>query len=528
MAVVSQPGERNLGLLAVGASLFLCVARLSVAHGTGFGDAEALYASYALHPQPAYVEHPGLIGSIARLIGRGGAPTPVLAHFATAILATLLPWAGALAARASGATWRGALVTVIALALTPELSIGLFGLTPDLPLAFAWLLGLGMTALALRSEPGSRRALAALLLAGVCAGLACLSKASGVLLVLSIVVALLFRPRIWLGFGPWSLLGVIAILVAPVVLWEVRHGYPMLRHRLITSQLDAGLSLRNLGLLIGGQLAYVTPPFLVAAAMLAWDLHKRRKEELVFRLFWLGVLIPGTFLLALCLWSKRAEPHWIAPAYLPLALYVSRVGIGKRLGTACVAVGLALVPVAWVWVKTPLPVKLLDAKNLRYDVSNDLYAWGPGRKLVREAVAAVSLEFGQLPVVVGPHYVVCAQAHAAVGNAAPVGCNTVNRDDFDSWYPRARWINAPFIVYVHDSRFDLDPERELPNRIVRGRSQVDIVRGGVPVRTIWVTILEKGSDVGLQAGAAARSPATSMSFSSSSVSGFGVVSSLSP
>ena len=28
----------------------------------GFGDSEALYACYALHPQPAYLDHPALIG----------------------------------------------------------------------------------------------------------------------------------------------------------------------------------------------------------------------------------------------------------------------------------------------------------------------------------------------------------------------------------------------------------------------------------------------------------------------------------
>jgi hypothetical protein len=490
---------RRLASFAIAVSLFMCALRLSVAYGTGFGDAEALYASYALHPQPAYLDHPGLIGSIARLLGRGNAPSPALAHVFTAILATLLPWVGALAARAAGATWRGSLITLLALALTPELSIGLFGLTPDLPLAFAWLGALGLTSFALRAEPSSRRTLAALLGAGACAGVACLSKASGALLVLTLLIALATRPRLWLTAGPWAAVGIIAILVTPVVMWEARHGFPMLRHRLISTQLDAGLSLRNLGVLIGGQLAYVTPPFLLAAGFAAWDLHKRRKEEPTFRLFWLAVLIPGTVLVLLCLWSRVAEPHWVAPAYLPLALYVARAGVGRRLGIACASVGIATVLLAWALVKTPLSISLFGASyQPRYDPSNDLYAWGPGRKLVREAVAAVSLEFRQLPVVVGPHYIVCAQAHAAIGNAAPVGCNTPRRDDFDFWYPRSQWIDAPFIVYVHDNRFPVDPERELPNRIVRGRQQVEVVRGGVPVRVIAVTILEKGSEVGLR------------------------------
>ena len=34
----------------------------------GFGDSEALYACYAMHPQPAYLDHPGLIGVIMQII----------------------------------------------------------------------------------------------------------------------------------------------------------------------------------------------------------------------------------------------------------------------------------------------------------------------------------------------------------------------------------------------------------------------------------------------------------------------------
>ena len=63
------------------------VERFLVANGTGFGDAEALYASYALHPQPAYLDHPGLVGFVARALGAGGAPTPQTAHVFASVIA---------------------------------------------------------------------------------------------------------------------------------------------------------------------------------------------------------------------------------------------------------------------------------------------------------------------------------------------------------------------------------------------------------------------------------------------------------
>src|SRR6185436_6162329 len=119
-------------ILAIG-TLALLAVRLYAATRLGFGDAEALYACYARHPQPVYLDHPGLIGVIARMIGRGGAPGPIAAHVGTSLLATAAPWVAAWAARAMGASWPGAALAAFTLMLVPEISVGLFGLTPDLP-----------------------------------------------------------------------------------------------------------------------------------------------------------------------------------------------------------------------------------------------------------------------------------------------------------------------------------------------------------------------------------------------------------
>ena len=131
---------------------------------------------------------------------------------------------------------------------------------------------------------------------------------------------------------------------------------------------------------------------------------------------------------------------------------------GRVLGVASVATGVAVAIVAWLWVMTPLPIYTLgSAYRARYDLANDLYAWGPGRRLIEQAVDEARLDAQKLPVVVGPHYIVCAQAHAVLGGSVPVGCNSPIRDDFDAWYPRQRWLDAPVVLYVQDSRFEVDP-----------------------------------------------------------------------
>jgi hypothetical protein len=485
--------------LVVSVALFML--RLAVSSGTGFGDAEALYASYALHPQPVYLDHPGLIGFIARLLGAGGAPSPARAHVFTTVVATLFPWLGALAARAAGASWRGAFRTVIGLALVPEFAIGLYAFAPELPLAVAWMGALALAAVGLRAKPGSNRAMFGILGAGVLVGLSCLSQASGVLLGLALFIAFLAKPgrAHFRTPAPWVAMLLVGILIAPAVRWEAHNGYPLLHHRLVATQAHAGLSLRNLGALVGGQLLYVTPPFLIAAWFLLRDVWKTRKDDPVSHLLWIATVVPGAALVVLCLWSRVAEPHWLAPAYLPLGIQLGRSDVvGRKLALGSVITGAAIAALAWVWIKTDLPIELMGSHyRARYDLANDLYTWGPARQLLDDAVETSMIDSAHLPVVVGPHWVVCAQAQAAVGNKVPVGCNTPMRDDFDRWYPRKRWLDAPVILYVTDSRFHIDPEKELPNRTVKSISRVAIRRGGHVVRTVRIIRLDKASDVGL-------------------------------
>src|ERR1700733_5098146 len=115
-----REGRATLAALAAVSASLLAV-RLFAATRVGFGDSEALYAAYALHPQSAYLDHPGLIGVFARFVGGGTAPSPERAHEVTALLAAAVPWAMALFCRSAGATWRRSLITAIVVALVPEM-----------------------------------------------------------------------------------------------------------------------------------------------------------------------------------------------------------------------------------------------------------------------------------------------------------------------------------------------------------------------------------------------------------------------
>lgn len=476
---------------AIALSVLLGMLRLHLAGLVGFGDAEALYVSYALHPAPAYLDHPGLVGALARLIGGGGAPGPEAVHRFTALAATALPWAGFAAARAAGAPAGAALRSFFALALLPEASIGLFGLTPDLPLCFAWLAALWLTSLALRKAPGSFPALAAFLGAGVASGMAVLSKTSGVLLPLALVLA--FVPRGARAhartMAPYLGLALTAIIVAPLVSWEAARGFPLLRHRLVATQSAAGFSLRNLGALLGGQIAYVTPPLLAAAYFALRDVFRRREDPIEWLLL-VTAVGPGIVLSLLCLWSRVAEPHWLAPAYLSVAICASRTSPRPRLDLACLATGVVVSIAAWTLVTTPIFPRLAGSRYVpRYDLTNDLFAWRTGIPLVASEIETTRRQSSE-PVVVGPHWTICAQVHAALGLTTPVGCRTPIGDDFRAWYPDSTWDRTRTVVFVTDDRFPSEPERMFPDRDLVSVRSATVFRGGRPVRTIRVSRLE--------------------------------------
>jgi hypothetical protein len=485
--------------LALGVSVGLLALRMSLADMIGFGDAEALYAVYARYRQATYLEHPGLIGWVGSWVsGDGSIPSPNAAHRFTAAAAMAVPWIAGLAARASGATWRGAMWTIVALLVVPEFAVGLYAFTPDVPLGLLWATALTLAIVALKNEASSPRALGATVGAGLVTGLACTSKLSGVLLGIALLATWLSGPlrKRWKTLAPWAAVVCFGMVVAPMVLREWRLGNPMLHHRLLATQAGFGPTMRNLGALLGGQVLYVTPFALFAAVLVARDLVKRHRDDDVGRLLILATFIPLVALSVLMLLSKVAEPHWLAPAYVALAVHLGRRVdcdspiISRRLMIASLVSSIAAIALVFVTVRFPLLPKVLGKHyQARYDLTNDLFAWKDGNRLVREAVDDVRESGISSIAVVGPHWVVCAQVKAGLGSSARVGCETDVGDDFDTFYPRAEWRKAKVLLYVTDDRYDVDPRNRFPDLAVQSVSRVGVRRGGVLIRTIRVTRL---------------------------------------
>ncbi len=491
--------DRPLTFVLVLISVALYALRMQATKTVGFGDSEALYACYAFHPAAAYLDHPGLIGMIARAIGGGTAPTPEAAHTVTSLLVTVFPWLGLWTARALGADRRGALLAAIALAVTPEIAIGLFALTPDLPLALGWLATFACVGVALRSDEDSLGATAAFVGAGLFAGIASTAKVSGLLLLAALAWTYAANPKT--RRSPWAWAGIALGLVAfaPVVLFEARNGFPMLQHRLVDTQGGAGVSLRNVGALVGGQLAYVSPLYLLALIWLFLDLRKNRARDPVDAFLWRVTVLPLAALTLLTVVSRVAEPHWVAPAFLALPMYFARnyggfTRISPRFRRVATGIAFAMVVFVHAWVLSPSLVKYAP-KSLdpKYDLANELFGWPDVAVSAKEMLGDPN-DLQQLlnPIpVVGPYWTVCAQLHAQLGPHVPVGCMTPIRDDFDDWQPRPTWQNADMILFITDNRFPVDLEKAFPDRVVVRRAHTTVFRGGRIARTFSLVLLQQ-------------------------------------
>jgi hypothetical protein len=510
-----------LALIVV--SVVLLGLRLWAAAHVGFGDSEALYASWAVHPQPAYLDHPGLVGLVARVIGEGAVPTPGSTHVVTAIVATAVPWLVFAVARAAGAEKRYAATAALVVALVPEIAVGLFALTPDLLLAPLWLGAMGLAIVGLDARTnrnvatdaaGSNdsgvdsgrvrmtelRGAGALLGAGLLAGVATSAKVSGLLLVASlaivyVVVARSSRDpsaaRAARALWPWAGLAAGVVVIIPVVLYETRLGFPMLRHRFVDTQHGAGLALRNVGALVGGQLLYLSPVVAWLAYLVARDLFRRRNDDVASSVLFWTFALPLLPLALLCLWSPVAEPHWIAPPLLSLPIHAARragdaVAFSRRalVGAAAVVAGV-LTAAAHAWVLIPATAKLLpESVDPKVDIASELYGWPLAIEAAREHMMLAATPFdpeGREVVVVGPHWTICAQLHAALPGIR-VGCATPIPDDFDRWLARETWRRSDNVLFVTDSRFPTDGAEQLPAHTRASQTRIRVLRGGRTAR----------------------------------------------
>lgn len=487
----------SLVLMWVIAGMWL--SNILVSSMLGLGDAEALYYLYSRHLALSYLDHPPLIGWLIRLSTAIGGVTVLGVRLVPMAMSALCLWFSYRCALDMFGP-KAAVICVLLMFASPVFSIGMTAASPDAPLAalvmlFVWQLHRALFDTSVGQFPRVMRPL----LLGVVLGFAFLAKYTGACLVISVWIVFsrkehrrfLKQPGIYLG-------AVVALMSAlPVFVWNYQHDWAGIVHRLVYTQGDAGISLRNAGALLGGQLLYVGPLVLLLFALAMKNHHaspdtyskKHRAQRLL-----LTISLPMlTLTYLLVCWSKSAEPHWPAAGYLPLfplaAGYIAQARpVIQRLFRWTVGFGVAVFAVAHLVVLTPLLPAVVpqDVYEPKYDLANELRGWDEVATLLR------TLNPDRKPVVAA-FYTQCSQLAFQLHRREDpkVYCVSPEMDDFDIW-------DGPFVLnergafFITDNRFDHRWTEYFPNGKVVSKIELSIKRSGIEVRRFQIVELSGG------------------------------------
>lgn len=308
----------NATLLIV---LIALMFRLALAAGSGLGIDESYMVAASSHFAASYFDHP-LASWWLELGSRHlfGSAMPIVVRLPFVLLSGLSSWLLYLVSRRLFSE-RAGFWAVVAYSIAPVFSLA-FGtwVLPDGPLDAALLAFLYALIRAL-GLPNSKPAPGWWLLAGLCAGLAMLSKYSAGLVLLGAALGVLLDPvgrrelaRPW----PWLGVALAVLLTAPIFIWNIQHHWVSLDYQ---GGRALGLRLRPFMPLIiwGGEALYVLPWLWVSmiwVMLCGFAAGPRLRSG--WLLAWAGVL-PVLLFALVGMWSHaRILFHWAAPGYLML------------------------------------------------------------------------------------------------------------------------------------------------------------------------------------------------------------------
>jgi 4-amino-4-deoxy-L-arabinose transferase-like glycosyltransferase len=371
--------------LAAAILIGFLVARFAFAFILGPGVDESYTLAIARTLNLSYFDHPPLhqwiVHVAAAAFGEGvGARLPFLLLFAATGWMYYRMTVGLFGVRAG-------LIALFALNAAPFFfaSAGTW-IVPDGPLLFGLAAATWALARIFFATARDRVSVWGLwLVAGVALGLAGLSKYSAALTVVGLIafVALAPRQRRWLADPAlYAAAAVALVMIAPVVVWNARHGWVSFAFQGGRGAPAAGLKPIQFLVMALGQIAYLSPWLFAPLAMGLIEAWRKRGDER--RLFLLCLALPPIVVFTLTpLWGGRGQPHWTMPGWFfvfaLMGAWVEDRGVAYRTlrrwafasaGLLAFAAALFSFQVATGW---PLRLLLRPGKT---DATLEAFGWG--------------------------------------------------------------------------------------------------------------------------------------------------------
>ena len=287
-----------------------------------FGNDEVYYWTYALYPDWSHFLHPGMVGWIMQLTSLNLLlDSEFFLRLSSVIFMTVNTWliyligkevknkiAGFFAALLFSASFYAFVVT------------GVF-ILPDTPLMLFLLLSIYLFIRYFQSDKKQQHIL---LLAGLCAGLAMLSKYSGIFIWVGVALYILLYDRKELKNGYLYLaLAISAICILPILIWNLQHDFISFKFHGDRVGLFGEPRPNYVGIELAGEILYNNPIVyaLIIIGLIAFFRRKNAPEKNASRLLlltalpWIGTFLYFSF-------THPTLPHWSAPGFcllIPIA-----------------------------------------------------------------------------------------------------------------------------------------------------------------------------------------------------------------
>ena len=378
--------EQNINKILIGLLVGSAVVRGILAAWMEFGNDEVYYWTYALYPDWSHFDHPPMVGWVIQLFSLS---LLFDSEFFIRLASIVFMTADTYIIYRIGKDLKDARTGLYA-ALLYTASIYTFVITgifimPDTPLMLFWLLAVWMAVIYFKRLPTQKHSDSYIVLFGVFAGLAMLSKYSGVFLWVGMMLYILIFDR--KPLKTWAFYCALLIslqLVIPILRWNIQ--YDFISFRFHGDRVGGSvINLSTFAIEIAGEFFYNNPVNFVLAIIAIVAVFKKRLnlEPYAQRLI-LCIALPLILVFLFFSLTRPTLPHWNAPAYVMLillsAVYLrdkSPEKLPKSIITALSVLVITLV-VGVAEIKTgfiPLDKHTEPEQLGRDDFTLDMYGW---------------------------------------------------------------------------------------------------------------------------------------------------------
>ena len=317
--------EQNINKILIWLLAISAVLRGILAAWMEFGNDEVYYWTYALYPDWSHFDHPPMVGWVIQLFSLN---LLFDSEFFIRLASVVFMTANTYIIYRIGKDIKDARTGLYA-ALLYTASIYAFVITgifimPDTPLMLFWLLAVWMAVRSLSLRPlrpieGSKGRF--ILFFGLFAGLAMLSKYSGVFLWVGMALYILLFNRKQLK-NPYLYLSLLisAICCIPILYWNLQNGFFSFTFH---SERVGGNSINfnTFGTELAGEFLYNNPiVFILAFIAIFATLKKKISMEKSIQRLLLCITLPMIVVFWVFSLMRPTLPHWNAPAYVLLIL----------------------------------------------------------------------------------------------------------------------------------------------------------------------------------------------------------------